>query len=53
MNRYWYRFYFGECPVCGRDKSYTERIYCQKPLNREDRVVYLSHFQTYDDCIRM
>lgn len=50
--RYWYRFYFGECPVCGRCKSYKERVYGPKPKDVKDRIKYLSDSQTYDNCLR-
>lgn len=48
---HWYRFYFGECPVCGKDKSYRERIYGIKPSNVEERVVFLTQEQTFDNRI--
>ena len=48
--KYWYRFYIGECPVCGKDKSYKERAYGPKPERAEDRVVYLSSTICYDWC---
>ena len=48
---YWYRFYVGECPVCGRDKSYKERVTNEpRPEQIEDRYVTLSHMKTYDWC---
>lgn len=47
---YWYRKYIGECPVCGKDKSYRERIYGEKPLDIKDRYVHLSDQETYDHC---
>ena len=25
--KYWYKIHIGECPICGRDQSYRERIY--------------------------
>jgi len=49
---YWYRLYFGECPVCGRDQSYRERVYGPKPKKPKDRIVYLPETQTYDHCMR-
>lgn len=48
---YWYRIYIGECPVCGRNKSYRERVYGPRPQNRADRYVWLLPYQTYDGCI--
>ena len=47
---HWYRMYLGECPVCGRDKSYRERVYGAKPVRRIKRTVYLSDYVTYDHC---
>lgn len=49
--KYWYRQYIGECPVCGRDHSYKERVYGEKPKEDKDRYVYLSQFETFDHCI--
>jgi hypothetical protein len=48
--KYWYKFYIGECPVCGADKSYKERVYGLKPVCPADRVVYLSATICYDWC---
>lgn len=48
---YWYRFYYGECPVCGKDKSYKERVYGPKPKDMKERIKYLPDTETYDDCI--
>lgn len=49
---HWYRMYIGECPVCGTDQSYRERVYGARPEKREDRTVYLSQTNTYDYCMR-
>ncbi len=49
--KYWYKFFIGECPVCGRDASYKVRMYGDKPRNQEDRYVYLSCSETYDGCM--
>jgi hypothetical protein len=38
--KYWYRMYFGECPLCGRSKSYRERVYGEKPEDPNERYVY-------------
>lgn len=40
VRKHWYRLHIGECPVCGRDQSYRERVYGRKP-SREKRYVYL------------
>lgn len=51
MKKYWYKFYVGECPVCGRNASYKERIYGEKPKNIQDRYIILAQEQTYDHCL--
>ena len=48
---YWYRMYVGECPACGRDASYRERVYGSKPEKWEDRYVQLPQQKTYCGCI--
>lgn len=50
--QHWYRIHLGECPVCGSDQGYRERVYGPPPKNREDRYVYLPDTQTYDYCMR-
>lgn len=50
-NKYWYKMYVGECPVCGKDKSYRERIAGEKPENVEERYIYLPDTYTYDGCL--
>ena len=52
IRKHWYRMYVGECPVCGRDKSYRERVYGQKPRRAANRYVYLSDQSTYCGCLR-
>lgn len=49
--RYWYRRHVGECPVCGRDQSYRERVYGPKPKHPTLLVVQLTDFQSYDGCL--
>lgn len=49
---HWYKMYAGECPVCGRDHSYRERVYGHPPLNWRDRYIQLSQTETYDDCLQ-
>jgi hypothetical protein len=51
LKRHWYRLYIGECPVCGHDKSYRERVYGKKPNDNRKRYVYLSDKETYDHCM--
>jgi hypothetical protein len=48
---HWYKIYIGECPVCGRDQSYRERVYGSKPEKREERYFYLPDNFTYDHCM--
>ena len=36
--KHWYRWWLGECPVCGRDFTYRERVYGRKP--KDNRKVY-------------
>lgn len=47
---YWYKFHMGACPICGKDKSYKERVYGQKPESERERYFYLSDTETYDYC---
>jgi hypothetical protein len=49
--KYWYRFTWGSCPQCGRDKSYKERIYGRKPKSLKKRHLHMSDYQAYDYCI--
>ncbi len=53
MNKtYWYRFFWGACPVCGREQSYKERVYNEeKPTDWNERHFTLSDFETYDYCM--
>jgi hypothetical protein len=39
--RHWYKLYWGECPVCGRDQSHRERVYGRKPADPADRMEQL------------
>jgi hypothetical protein len=51
--RHWYRIYVGECPLCGADSGYKERVYGRPPGKwSKKRVVYLPATQTYDYCDR-
>lgn len=49
---HWYRLHVGECPVCGKDKSYRERVYGRRPKTASKRFVYLPDTATYDHCLR-
>lgn len=48
--RHWYRQHIGECPVCGRDKSFRERVYGKKPRDPRKRYVQLPDTHCYDWC---
>ncbi len=48
--QYWYRRFIGECPVCGSNKSYRERVYGTRPESINDRTIYLPDTFTYDYC---
>jgi len=50
--KHWYRIFVGECPVCGRDSGYKERIYGKRPTDPLKRYVYLSDKATYCGCDR-
>lgn len=47
---HWYRIYVGECPLCGHDAGYRERVFGRRPAKREARYVYLSDMETYNRC---
>ncbi len=48
--RHWYRVYVGECPICGRAKSFRLRVYGAPPRDRRKRYVQLSLQDSYDYC---
>lgn len=46
--KYWYRFTYEECPVCGSGDEYKERVYRKpKPKNVMKRHIYK---QVWDYC---
>ncbi len=49
--KHWYKQYVGECPVCGSDKSYRERVLGNKPKNPAKRYEQLSGNFCFDNCI--
>lgn len=49
--KYWYRQYIGECPVCGKDYSFRERVYGKKPKDTTEIYIMLSYTETYDHCM--
>jgi hypothetical protein len=38
-------------PVCGRDASYRERVYGEKPKEKEEIYKYIPDNQTYCGCL--
>jgi hypothetical protein len=51
MRKHWYRIYLGECPVCGRQMGWRERVYGVKPKSFSLRYVYLTDAECYDGCL--
>lgn len=50
--RYWTRKHVGECPACGKDVSYKERVYDKPPPEDPyDRLVHLKDAETYCGCL--
>jgi hypothetical protein len=49
--KHWYRQYIGECPVCGRDSSFKERVYGDKPKDMKEVYKQLPDTQTYCGCL--
>ena len=49
--KYWYRQYYGECPMCGKDYSYRERVYGEKPKDTTKIYIMMSNIDTYDYCM--
>jgi len=51
--KYWYRIWVGECPVCGKDAGYRERVYIVDepiPVNDADRYHHMGYSKTYCGC---
>lgn len=48
---HWYKQYVGECPVCGADASYKERVYGEKPADPAERYEAIPDKLTFDNCI--
>lgn len=48
---YYYIQYIGECPVCGKNKSYKKRVYGKKPKEYNKTHILLSYAETYDHCM--
>jgi len=51
IEKYWYRQFVGECPVCGRDASYRERVYGEKPKEKEETYKSIPDNETYCGCL--
>jgi len=49
--KYWYRIYHVECPVCGRGKPYRERVKGKRPSNPGVRHVRVPYKEAYDYCL--
>jgi len=47
----WWKFYYGECPVCGSSDSYKEAQYTPKPNNVEERYEHIPDETSFDGCI--
>lgn len=45
--KYWYKTYIVECPVCGSGSETKQRVYGEKPENPDEWVDYT---QRYDWC---
>lgn len=43
-DKYWYKTYIVECPVCGNTDEFKERVYTEKPLNIEERFDYKQQY---------
>lgn len=48
--KYWYKIYYGECPICGRDATYRVRIYGDKPEDSEEIYIPLLPQESYCGC---
>lgn len=48
---HWYRIYNGDCPVCGKDMSFRERVYGPRPPLASDRHVERPEHDTYCGCL--
>lgn len=48
---HWYMLHVGECPVCGSDKSYRERVYGRKPKDINKQTKHIPDTITYDHCL--
>ena len=49
--KYWYKQYMGECPVCGRNMGWREKVNGDKPTDLTKVYIQLSPEDCYDHCI--
>ncbi len=49
--KYWYKQYVGDCPVCGSDMGWKERVYGTKPIDLNKIYIQLSYRECYDYCM--
>ena len=49
--KYWYRHHVGECPVCGQDMGWKEKIYGEKPKDLKKVFVQLTIKESFNHCI--
>lgn len=48
--KYWIRFYWSECVLCGKPENYKERVYCDvepKPNDPDKRHVFGCQWACY------
>lgn len=38
--RYWYKLYYRECALCGRESHWRERVYGVKPVDPAERIFF-------------
>lgn len=49
--KYWYKQYVGECPVCGRNQGWKEKVIGEKPNDFRKIYIQLSNSECFDHCI--
>lgn len=49
LAKFWIKFTIYECPLCGRGKTYKERMPLPKPEDPQERYEFITH---YDWCER-
>jgi len=38
--KYWYKFWYRYCPLCGRTQTFKERQYSGKPKDMRERHIF-------------